>query len=249
MHKVDVKIMAVESRQLYAEYVLEQVKDNPTAQICYDPSGPNGCNNPWLNAKRIWSMKPAEGCEYKLVLQDDIDLVYGFLDYVDKCIAFQPDAVWTYFIGMDGEKAIKESSNTPYVKIKGCRTSGQAILMPTRYIAKMIEDTDNVFGEKFKNDDSRIGWWCLANRISMFTVNPMLVQHRAIKTTVVNHNAIRVSRLWRGKDIAKLNLNFDAKTYTETTTIYPYLWVRDDEINIDKALEYCKIAKQRLKGL
>lgn len=245
MNKVDVKIMAVQSRQKYAEYVLEQVKQNPTAQICYDPRGFKGGGDAWYNAKNIWQMESAVGCTHKLVLQDDIDLVYNFLDYVDKCIEFQPKAVLAFYVGKKAEVCIKDNSETPFVRIRGCKVSGQAILMPVEYIKKMIYDTDRIFGLDYKHDDSRVGWWCAMNAISVFTINPCIVQHRAITTTIVNHNKKRTSNKWRGKDISGLGINWNAKTYTETKLVSPYLWMKPNDKNYQKAVEYCYIAKEK----
>lgn len=244
---IDVKIMTVKSRQTYAEYVLEQVKENPTAQICYDPRGYKGGGDVWYNAQRIWKSKIAIGCEYRLVLQDDIDLVYNFFDYAEKCLSFQPDAVWAFYVGKKAEDVIKDTDNTPFVRIRGCKLSGQAILMPTKYINKMICDTNNVFGAdgNHKHDDMRIGWWCAMNGIKVFTTNPMLTQHRIIISTLKSHNKPRTSKKWRGKDISKLGINWDAKTYIETPLVTQYLWIQPDDKNYHKAVEYCYIAKER----
>lgn len=243
MNKVDVKIMAVQSRKTYAEYVFERVKENPTAQICYDPRGFNGVQDPWGNAKRIWLMEPAVGCTHKLVLQDDIDLVYDFLFYVDKCITFQPNAVWGFFISYYLDDVITDNPDTPFVRIRGCRMSGQAILIPNEYVSSIVSDTDAVFGTDYKHDDNRIGWWCAMNGIPVFTPNPALVQHRTMSSTVMHKP--HTTNKWIGKDIGKEPINWDARTYIETNLATAKLLMKPENKHFRKANEYCRIAKER----
>ena len=243
---IDVKIMAVIARQVYAEYVLEQVKENPTAKICYDSQGYKGGGNPWYNAKRIWMMEPAEGCTHKLVLQDDIDLVYEFLYYVNKCLKFRPDAVWSFYTGNEAEKFIPDDTTTPFVRMRGCRMCAPAILMPNKYISRIVKDTDTIFGTDYKHDDDRICWWCMMNGVDVFTVIPALIHHRKIQSTLNGHNRIRQSKFWVGKDISKLNIDWGTNTFAESKFVLPNMWQPDEKYR-EKVKEYRSIAKAKEK--
>ena len=94
---IDIKVMAVESRKEHAESVLEKVRDNPTAKIIYDDRGINGGGGAWYNARRCWLTNT--NAEYQMVIQDDVVLCDDFLKYVDKCINFQQEAVWSFTSG------------------------------------------------------------------------------------------------------------------------------------------------------
>lgn len=232
--KLDVKIMAVLSRKNHAEELLLHI---PEASIIYDDRGLNGGGDAWYNAKRIWTADA--DCTHRLVLQDDAILCDDFLRYVEKCIAFNPSCVWTFHAGWKAEQKFKPSPHTPYVRIRGCKTSGQAVLMPIGYAKDMVIDTDIAFGTDYKHDDSRIGWWCAYNGIDVFGTNPQLVDHKQIKSTLKYHNAVRYSRTFRNN---VSDLNWDAQTFTDTPIIFPHLWTDNP-----RAIAYCEVAKEKIK--
>ena len=142
-----------------------------------------------------------------------------------------------FYVGWKAEKEFRKQ-DTPYLRIRGCKTGAPAILMPRQLCEKIIADTDLVFGSDYKHDDSRIGWWCAYNGIPLMTVNPQIVQHSDIKS-VVNHNAKRYSRTFV-KDAS--HLNWGSTRYEETNLIPPWLWT-----DRPSAVEYCRIAKEREK--
>lgn len=232
--KIDVKIMAVASRRKYAEYLKSEI---PCATIVYDDRGVNGGGDAWYNARRIWGADP-EDFTHRLVIQDDAILCDGFMEYVEKCVNFKPDAVWSFHVGWKAEKTFRDA-DTPYIKINGCKTSGQAVLMPIKHCSQMISETDFYFGQEYKHDDSRIGWFCAYNNIEMFGTNPQLVDHRQIESTLKYHNAKRYSRTFV-TDVSDLNWN--SNEYAETPIVYSHLWIENN-----KAVEYCNEAKRRVK--
>lgn len=231
---LDVKIMAVLSRKVYAESVKRSV---PTAKIIYDDRGINGGGDAWYNAKRIWKSEK-EDFTHRLVLQDDVILCNDFLKYVECCMKFKPNAVWTFHAGWKAEKKFKDA-DTPYVKIIGCKTSGQAVLMPIEYCGEMVDETDFYFGYEYKHDDSRIGWWCAHNGIDVFGTNPQIVDHRQIKSSLPRHNAVRYARTFKN-DVS--DLKWESQEYVSTPAVFPHLWTKDS-----KAVKYCEDAKRRVK--
>lgn len=233
--KIDIKIMAVASRTQYAESLRAEL---PSANIIYDDRGLNGGGDAWYNAKRIWNADMSD-FTHRLVLQDDALLCNDFLTYVEKCVAFKPNAVWSFHVGWKAEKTFRDA-DTPYIKINGCKTSGQAVLMPIALCSQMITETDFYFGQDYKHDDSRIGWFCAYNQIDLFGTNPQLVDHRQIKSTLKYHNAKRYSRTFVA-DVS--GLNWDSKQYAETPIVYSHLWTKND-----RAVKYCNEAKRRIKN-
>ncbi len=240
---IDIKVMAVESRKEHAESVLEKVRDNPTAKIIYDDRGINGGGGAWYNARRCWLTNT--NAEYQMVIQDDVVLCDDFLKYVDKCINFQQEAVWSFYCGRKVDVLLQGKYESPYVHVRGCKTSGQAILIPKKYVKRMIEETDIIFGENYKHDDSRIGWWCCFNKIPLFTTVPSLCNHKQIQSVIPHHNSKRYSRIWIGRDVSKTN--WESKKINETPFVFPYLWMNEENENYRRAYEYCQTAKRRAK--
>lgn len=242
--RIDIKIMAVESRKEHADSVLKEVMDNNTSKIIYDDKGINGGGNPWYNAKRCWLTDT--DADYQMVIQDDAILCTDFLEYVYKCIAFNPMAIWSFYCPYKVTKKItKIDASTPYLQIVGNKLNGATILLPKKYARTIVEDTDYIFGEEYKHDDSRISWWSCYNKIPAFTTNPALVEQKTIKSTLAGHRGKGNSRFWIGKDVSKAD--WESKKYNKTPFVFPDLWMNEENANYRKAYEYCQMAKRRAK--
>lgn len=238
---IDIKIAAVLSRKHLAKQVAEQ----SGGKIIFDDRGVNGGGDAWYNAKRV-----LRSCEssHILYLQDDIVLCDNFLQYAEKCMQFMPEAIWSFFVGVIAEPSVIKTDNsaTPFVRVKGCKTSGQALIFPKQHIEPLITETEFIFGNetRYKRMDSRIGMWCAYNSIPLMTTNPQLVQHLGVKSTIANHNRNGNNYVRSFKDnINSLSLNFDADFYVETSKlISPHLWTE-----IPKGVEYYKQGIKREK--
>lgn len=231
----DVKIMAVRSRAESVERLRTLI---PSAEAVYDDRGDNGGGDAWYNARRCWLSEPSVPATHRLVLQDDVILCKSFLQYADKCMRFKPEAVWSFYVGWRAEQKFPEYKDTPYLRIRGCKTGAPALLIPFDYCREIISETDIIFGADYPHDDSRIGWWCAYHGIPLMTTNPQIVQHSPIKS-VLNHNAKRFSRTFCSDPS---DLNWDAKHCVETKLITPWLWT-----DKPKAVGYANEAKAREK--
>lgn len=221
---IDAIVSAVKQRQSSAIEIASKIN----ASIVYDDRGINGGGDAWYNTKRVLRSCKQE-CSHILYLQDDIDFCDNFSEYAQKCVEFMPDAIWSFFVGVKAEPYVIKADNTstPFVRVRGCKTSGQAIIFPKKFVEPLITETEFYFGDEhiYKRDDSRIGMWCAFNGVPLMTTNPQLVQHLGIKSTLANHNrnGNNYSRSFV-KDVPALNLNFNAKSYNETKLVSPHLW-------------------------
>lgn len=239
--QIDVKITSVYSRQAYAESVKEQIQHD--AVICYDDRGFNGGGDAWYNAKKTY-LSCDNRSSHLLCLQDDIKLCNNFWNIVNYCVTFMPNAIWSFFVGWKAEQKIMlmDNSDTPFVRVRGCKTSGQALIVPKDYIKSIVSETEQVLGDEklYKNQDSRIALWCGNNEVALMTTNPMLVDHIQIDTTIPHHTSKkRYSRTFI-KDVS--HLDFKSNRYQDTPLIMPYLWS-----NTPKAIMYFNSAKEKEK--
>lgn len=231
---IDVRILAVKARQSYAEALKAMI---PESKIVYDDRGEYGANNCWYNAKRCWFSPAEAGVTHRLVLSDDAELCDDFMHYVNRAVSFAPDAVWSFYVGWKAEQRIKGTDNTPFVRIRGCKTGGVGILMPIHYALQMVEETDMVFGTEYKDDGGRVGMWCAMHGVPLMTTNPAIVDHKLIPSVIRGHNAKRYSRNYR-KDVSQAN--WSSSEYVETPLIPSYLWTEDI-----KAKQYWEAGKNK----
>lgn len=218
--QIDIKIMAVVARRDLAVSIADSIGIDK-ANIVFDDRGIYGGGGAWYNAKRIWKM-PTKEFTHRLILQDDIVCCDDFVKYVQICVEKYPESIWTFYNGC-WIKNEQKKINTPYLKINGCKTSGQAICLPTSHISRMLEYTDNVLGADFKHDDGRIGLYALMNDVDMMATIPSLSNHLQVKSMIPNHNAgNRFSKTFQ-QEVS--NENWDSDNINETPWLVNDIWL------------------------
>lgn len=218
---IDVCIISVLSRRKSAERVADAV-GIPYDKIIYDNRGRSGGGDAWYNARRAW-LTTSEDATHRMILQDDIIPCDDFLNIVRRCVQRLPDCAWTFYNGVWVTEAMKRLS-TPYVRLNGCRVSGQALLLPREHIEPMIKWTDGFFGEAFKHDDARVGVYCLMNDLPMMGTIPSLCQHDMnVDSVIPNHNRKdRISPTFR-KDV--LDEAWDSDEINHTPIMTNDVWM------------------------
>ena len=197
--KLDIRIMGVKSRLPYIQRLAKHLNLAPE-NIVLDDRGPDGGGSAWYNAKRAWSM-PTGDSTHRMVIQDDVIVCNDFLNICNQIIEQFPDAVFA-FSGGAWIKPELRKTDSPYVRLKGSCISAQAIIMPVNLIHDMIVWSDDIFGEEYKHDDGRIGWYCAYHDVPTYTVIPSLVEHLQIDSVLPHHNRKdRNCRTWIGTDI------------------------------------------------
>lgn len=224
--KLDIKIMGVKKR---APMIARLMQETGLDRSCVvlDDRGIAGGGDAWYNAKRAWLSPIPEGVTHRMVLQDDILICNDFIDICNKAIRQFPDAIWSMHSGVWVLPKYR-TIDSPYIQIRGCKTSGEAIIMPVEHIEKMIAWSDAVFGRQYKHDDGRIGFYALANNVRMMGTIPSLTEHLQVDSCIPNHNCRkRIAKAWVGKDIGIQN--WDTTEYNTTPIMTNDIWIFKDK--------------------
>ena len=228
--KVDCKIMGVTARLQYIKALKTRL--GLTWEDCvFDDRGYTGGGDAWYNAKRAWTAPLAADVTHRLVLQDDAIVCDGFLEAVHKAVGKHPEAAWSFY--NKHTIRIKRTHDTPYFRQNGGQTGGVALLLPVAHIRRMIDWSDGIFGAKYKHDDSRFGWYCQANEVPFYGLEPSLVGHRSIDSTIPHHNDKRRRCGDFAEDVR--GINFAADEANESAWCLPYIWLNKNDPNYENA--------------
>ena len=244
--KLDVRIMAVKSRQKYVERLLDQMGVSENC-VMYDDRGPDGGGGCWYNAKRIW-MLPMGDATHRMIVTDDTIVCNDFLSICNKLIETMPGAVFAFACGA-WLKPDMRKGNSPYIRLKGCAISGQAIILPKPYIHNMLSWSDEMFGEDYKHDDGRVGWYCAYHDIPVYSVIPSLVDHDMEPDTVIPHHnrKDRYCRPWIGRDIGE-------QDWSDTNaSVSPLrmcnMWLNKNDPHIPQVNAMMAIAREKARAI
>lgn len=197
--KLDVKIMGVKSRLPYIKRLVDRL-GLTAADVVLDDRGESGGGSAWYNAKRAWGIALGDAT-HRLVIQDDVIVCDSFLYICNQIIEQLPEAAFAFSCGAWIRPEMRKG-DSPYLQLRGCCISAQAIILPASCVHDMIAWSDNVFGAEYKHDDGRIGWYLAYHDIPTFTVIPSLVDHLQIDSVLPHHNRKdRNCRAWIGEDV------------------------------------------------
>lgn len=241
--KLDVKIMGVKKRlPLIMNLVHRTGLD--AKSVVLDDRGENGGGDAWYNAKRAWLAPLPEGTTHRMVLQDDICVCDDFIDICNKIISVFPDAIFALHGGSWITPNMKKTKS-PYINVRGCGISGQAIIIPVHHIPKMMAWSDEVLGKEYKHDDGRIGFYALCNNVKVFGTIPDLTDHIPVDTCIRGHNRKdRVSKTWIGSNIGKQD--WDNTDYNSTPLMTNDIWIWGDDERKENVQAIVSEAKRRL---
>lgn len=221
-YKLDVKIMGVKKRVHYITDILNRT-GLTTDCVVLDDRGIAGGGDAWYNAKRCWLAPIPEGVTHRMVLQDDILTCNDFVGICEKLINVFPDVIWALNGGTWILPTMRKN-DSPYINVRGGGLSGQAVIIPVQHIRKMMEWSDSVFGETYKHDDGRIGFYALCNDVKVFGTIPSLVDHIQIDSVIPNHNSKkRICKTWIGEDIGIQD--WDNKDYNNSPFMTNDIWI------------------------
>lgn len=243
--KLDVKIMGVKSRH---PYILRLVDNLGVSydEVVLDDRGPNGGGSAWYNAKRAWG-KTLGDATHRMVIQDDVIVCNGFLDICRQMITQLPEAAFAFSCGAWIRPEMRKGES-PYLRLKGCCISAQAIILPAKHIPAMIVWSDDIFGPEYKHDDGRIGWYLAYHEVPTYTVIPSLVEHLQIDSVLPHHNRKdRNCRAWIGKDLGSQDWsNTDA-------TISPYrpcnMWMNRKDPHYPRVAAMMAVAREKARAV
>ena len=242
--KIDIKIMGVEKRLPLIKEILRKA-GIPDSCVVLDDRGFEGGGDAWYTAKKAWTAPLPEGCTHRLVIQDDIDVVNNFVTLVNKVVTKFPNVAWTFNGGTWTTNNMKKN-NSPYIRLKGCRASAQALLLPVEHIQPMINWSDDMFGVDYKHDDGRISWYCCANGIPMYSTIPSLVSHIQVDSCIPHHNRKdRITKTWVGVNVD--NENWNSIYVADTPLILKQIWLPKDDPRWPRINAMINKAKARLK--
>jgi len=159
------RIMGVEKRIEHINFTKQRF-NIPDDQVFLDTEH-RGCVE---NAKRAWLAETDN--DHVLVIQDDVEFCDDFIHYANLFVKLFPDDILTFFpfqfFSLPSKGIPKQS---PYM-LTTC-LSGQATMMPTKYIKPCI----SAWREDIKGDDTNIMEWGKNNGIRFITTIPALTQH------------------------------------------------------------------------
>lgn len=209
MTKLAVRIMAVRSRKPIVDRLLAQLGMDESI-VFYDDAG-IGCIR---NSARCWAQPATAGETHIMVLQDDIEVVNGFLNYAEQMVTAFPRAIFTLHY-----KKIRyedQKTRSPYLLLKNKNVSGEGIIMPKEIAERYIEFFKaNVEHSSYPHDDGAIRTFALLNDIPVFTTVPALINNLCPTDSVIDksHNDKNAkTHVWRGRDAS--TVDFGNKAYS-----------------------------------
>ena len=222
--KVDVRIMACRERR---PLVLEMLKKLNMDERIVVWAGKED-DNAMKTARKAWLSSVEEDVTHRLVLQDDLLLCDGFMNYVEQIAKKYPNQIINLYnsrIKFEDRKL-----NTPYIKISGYGIYGQAIMMKIDYIGRMFYLIDKYLGEDYPHDDCAIGVFAGIKKIDVLSTIPSLLQHLCPTESLLKFNDRRkVSKVWMGEQIGEEWLNFESDEINISKSIPNNLYLKDKE--------------------
>lgn len=207
---VEFRIMGIPSRR--EKFILPMLKHLGLNEdsVYYDYKMER---NPLKSAKRAWL--PESQSTHVCVLQDDIELCDNFVEIVNICAKKFPNSVFSFY--NPRVRPEERSTETPYVRVKGCGMYGPAIMMPSFLIPLVFLWGDKNYGKDYKHDDTVIGFFCQVNKISVMTTNPSIIQHLGSTESALGYNnKNKISKVYQ-KDIK--SCFFDTNKFVESKYI------------------------------
>ncbi len=129
----------------------------------------------WQTARRAW-LKYHPDATHHLVLQDDLLLCEELLEGVEKALRYVPSGDFVSLFGTSKRvRDIHLKGQTSWIKAKDF--SGQAVIIPTEAIPKMVDWIDRCVRPDLDKDDVKMYMWMQrADRWCWITC-PSLVEH------------------------------------------------------------------------
>lgn len=161
---------------------------------------------PWANALKAWT-RPKSGATHQLVLQDDIVICRNFVKTVERLCELRPNHPLSLFTMRKGSADAIERG-TQWVQVE-YGVWGQATVLPTSLIPKMLRWNRENVHEDYRMDDSRISLWMEANRIPAFAPAPNIVDHLDGHSVVGHKTPLsRKSRSFIGEETDGLSVDW-----------------------------------------
>lgn len=216
MYKADIKIMAVKPRRPYVLKMLEKLGLSEEDTVIYDDR-PNG-GGTLYTCRKCWEAEIPDGITHRVVLQDDLLLCNDFVNIINRIVNAQPEFIFSLFCSrLKPEHAIEGS---PYIIIKGRNAWGQGMLMPVKYVKPMFEFADRELGKDFPYDDGIYAWWATEEGMQIMSTIPSTIQHLCpTESTLGYNNSKKVSKVWIGEDLSKINWESQAFTFSPSMPI------------------------------
>ena len=259
--RFDIKIVGVHQRDNWINSLKEKLNLSDD-DVIYDDR-PNG-GKAIYTVEKAWYEPIPEGVTHRLVIQDDVIVCDDFITIVNKMINTHPDAVFALFPNAyrKYEKLnVFKELNTPYIRGKGF--SGNAILMPVKYIDPCFKSIHSVYGDKFFNqiEDQCMHKWIREHDISVINTCPAIVQHigddsiltpgREIRRTSWFRENINESVNWNNAFVKQLNPILE-NSYTELKEILDIEELvnhYDENEPIPKVIHYCWFGDKEMDDL
>lgn len=151
-------------------------------EVVSDPE-PFGPVSPWRTARKVWLETP-DWCTHRLLLQDDILPVPGFLTAAVEAIRHRPNDVVSFFLGWFPTWAVQAHREAAE------RGESWSPIEPHAWVPclalsipkEIAHDLGNYEIRPYRDDDSiaddqHVGAWCRDRAITPWQTVPSLVQH------------------------------------------------------------------------
>lgn len=212
MAKVEIRIAGVRKRTSEIQDTISRLKLDPNV-VRFDDFG-EGCLR---NKLHIWqgAIPFDHDTTHVCVLDDDAEVVDGFMEIIEKCASRFSRGVFSFF--SDKIKEHKYNEITPYVLMRNCNIKGIAIMAPIDIIPLYIDFTESLVQKYgYRHDDGAWRIFSIMNDIPTFCTVPNLVREKDIPSTFAGHGKTN-SVSWQGTRIdAK---KFDTNKYIVSDSI------------------------------
>lgn len=149
------------------------------------------------NSREAWLMNLQLGCEYGLVLDDDVIIGKDFYSNVDKLLNDKNMAYSLYW----GEYPVLPSEVRAGYKILNIVRWGCGIVLPTHLISEMLDYTSTIKNlPETKAFDTRISKFIEYKKIKCKYPIPCLIDHRASELSLAGNKGLnRHSKYFTGE--------------------------------------------------
>ena len=218
MTKIAVRIQHHPSRVAHLQYLLTGLEGQ---QNDFDFKIIESTEGTWDGCKKCLKSGLRSGCEYVLVLQDDILPCRDFLYTVQKIADRRPYYPITFFTNSPSQE-FAETNNYRWVRLR-VWFMAQAYLFPTNMIEDFFDWTE-AHAKPELVDDERLALYVHKKNIPVLATVPSLVEHLGWRTTTIGGRnskaytmiARRVANSFIGFEKSGLDINWsEVRTFDD----------------------------------
>jgi len=195
---------------------------------------------PYKACKKAFTQPVPSGVTHRLVLQDDVELAPNFLEYLDKMVNAQPNAIiMLTALDFKTQNDYADNLKTPYVQV-GVFVSGCAVIIPVKHIKPMFKWFEKTYPQIWignPHEDAAFKFYAMTFKIPCITSIPSLVQHLGDQSTVCNYEQPLRTAYFENWDKANWDSQEIADAYFNKEEIDEYM-KKEKEMSKDDSVHY-----------